>query len=177
MKNPSQSPSRLDRRALLRSAAVAIPAVALPTATALAAAGTDPVFALIEAHKEAERDLNEHCCLEEHLSDIIPDEKRKSSSWGWELTIVETDDPRWIDFTRAWVSLSQRVDEIACELVSVPSLSLAGAAALLTYAIEHVDAGYVWPDVLADNEGTFGDWNSFLHRAILGALEDATALA
>ena len=83
MKNPSQSPSGLERRAFLQSAAVAaIPAVALPSAAALAAAGTDPIFGLIEKHKQAAKDLDARCCLEEHLADVIPDEKRGAAHLG-----------------------------------------------------------------------------------------------
>jgi hypothetical protein len=106
-----------------------------------------------------------------------PGRKKRSSSFGWELTIVETDDPRWIDFTKGLVRLSQGADEIAGELVSAPNLSLVGAVALLTYAIEHAGTGYVWPEVMEDGEGTLGSWSSFLHRAVLSTLKGAIAQA
>ncbi|MEH2568968.1 hypothetical protein [Bradyrhizobium sp. AZCC 2289] len=47
----------------------------------------------------------------------------------------------------------QKTDEIVGELVSTDNLSLPGAAALLAYAIEHVDAGYLWPDRMEAEEG------------------------
>jgi hypothetical protein len=70
---------------------------------------------------------------------------------------VETDDPRWIDFTKQWVSLSDKAHWLACQLLATENLSLPGATALLAYAIEHVDAGYVWPDGLVC-EGRAVDW-------------------
>ena len=72
--------------------------------------------------------------------------------------------------------LAEKADWIAAGWC-VPTTCL---TALLTYAIEHVDAGYIWTEVLAavDDEGTVnGDWYAFLHRAVLGAMEDATAQA
>jgi hypothetical protein len=59
--------------------------------------------------------------------------------------------------------------------VSVPNLSLVGAVALLTYAIEHAGTGHVWPEVMEDAEGTLGSWSSFLHRAVLSTLKGAIA--
>lgn len=53
--------------------------------------------------------------------------------------------------------------------------------ALLAHAIEHADAGYLWPDSLqdadddADAEG--GDWFYFLHRVLLETLQRVTLQA
>ncbi|MBR1210244.1 hypothetical protein [Bradyrhizobium sp. JYMT SZCCT0180] len=184
MMNPSQSPSGLDRRAFLQAGAAA---VALPSAAALVAAPSvalasmpklaepDPIFALIEAHKEAERDYDEHCVLDDHWCAIIPQEKRMSTQWGNELELVETDDPRWIDFNKESICRWQRTEELTYKRLSTPNLSLGGAVALLSYAIEHEAEGTAWPDYVSDAEGNLlGSWSSYLHHVVLRALERAT---
>ncbi|WP_029587544.1 hypothetical protein [Bradyrhizobium sp. URHD0069] len=160
------------------AAGVALPAAALRSSPSAAAKAPEPIFALIDAHKQATKDLDAHCRREEQLADI-PAAKSKSSSFGRELDIVKTDDPRWIAYTKEWVELSQKTDEIAGELVSVDNLSLAGAAALLAYAIEHAEAGYLWPDSLQDasDDAESGDFFYYLHRILLEALQRATIQA
>jgi hypothetical protein len=56
-------------------------------------------------------------------------------------------------------------------MLSVPATTLAGAAAMLKYAGEHVDAGHLWPDGISDDE-TSGDWDwlYFLSRNLAASL-------
>jgi hypothetical protein len=53
MTNPSKKPSGLDRRALLSTAAMAIPAAALSPMAALAAPEPDPIWAVIDEYRAA----------------------------------------------------------------------------------------------------------------------------
>ncbi|MGY4193364.1 hypothetical protein [Bradyrhizobium sp. USDA 4520] len=179
----SQIPSGgtgINRRSIMNmfvssaAAAVAAPAVALASAPE----SDDPIFDLIEAHKAAERDIDEHILLEDQLCAIIPEEKRASTTWGSELKLVETDDPRWIEFTKGMVSRWQRAQERACALLNVgDDLSVAGAVALLAYVVEHHETGSAWPEqLMEDADGNYvGEWSQCLHRVVLGALERAAA--
>jgi hypothetical protein len=174
--------STLSRRTAMTlfatAAAGASPVAALSSMPSAAAKAPDPIFALITAHKQAIKALDANCLQEGHLEETVPAERRKSNCWGWKLTIVETDDPRWIAAIRESNELSRRTDEIAAEMVSV-DLSVAGAAALLQYAIEHTEAGYVWPDNLADEDAPAdakdSGWFYFLHRNLLSSLENLAA--
>ena len=62
---------------------IAINAAALAAAPAAALASVpkslklDPIFELIEEHKQAVKDLDAHCRFEERLADTIPDEKEE----------------------------------------------------------------------------------------------------
>ena len=83
------------------------------------------------------------------------------------VTIVATDDPRW---TAACVRYNEAVlkaDALALEMLDVPPVSLAGVAALLTYAAEFVEEGNLWPEAVVGDDDDIGrDWQ---HCALLNA--------
>jgi hypothetical protein len=80
--------------ALTASAAVAIPANA---ANALRA---DPIFEAIEVHKAARLAFENAVSRGSALDEELPGEKTRSWITVWEQSIVEADDPRWIDNVR-----------------------------------------------------------------------------
>jgi hypothetical protein len=141
-----------------------------------AARDPDPVLQLIKDHKKSIRETDE---IIEHVSKLehaLPNDKQESNFFGWQLTIVPTDDPRWIDITRRYYEESKKSDEIAAELVSVLPTTMAGVAAILEYAGDHVDAGYLWPDNLEEladgnDESTVSrPWSFFLNRNLARAI-------
>src|SRR3954470_13360206 len=97
MTNPTNTTRRgflSTAAALTASAGIAIPANAADAST------PDPIFEAIEVHRAArlvfENAVGRGCALEQEL----PREKTRSWITVWEQTIVETDDPRWIDSVR-----------------------------------------------------------------------------
>ena len=113
----------------------------------------------------------------------MPDDVQKSFDGGV-LTIVPSGDPRWIDITRRYYEESRRSDQIALQMLSVQPATLAGAAALLNYAADHVEAGYLWPDDLSevDENSVDGspasdrlDWFYFLNRNVSTAIQRLAA--
>lgn len=140
----------------------------------------DPILRLIEDHKKSITDTEEIIHRVGELEEELPQEKRESNFFAWKLTIVPTDDPRWIDITHRYYEESERSDNIAVQLVSISPTTLAGVAALMEYAADHVEAGYMWPDDLADEEedsreGRRGDWFFFLNRHLAAAVQQLAA--
>src|SRR4051794_29097833 len=94
-------------------AAVAIPANA---ANALRA---DPIFEAIELHKAARLAFENAVSRGSALEEELPSEKTHSWITVWEQTIVETDDPRWIDSVREVHRTCEAETDAACALASV----------------------------------------------------------
>src|SRR3954454_18653566 len=91
------------------SAAVAIPADAL---------GADPIFKAIEAHKAARLAFQNAVSRGSALEEELPSEKTRSWITVWEQTIVDTDDPRWIDSVREVHRTSDAETDAAYALAS-----------------------------------------------------------
>jgi hypothetical protein len=138
----------------------------------------DPMLQLIEDHQKSIRQRDEIVKRVSELERSLPKEKQESNFYGWQLTIVPTDDPQWIDITQRYYEEEERCDEIAAQMVSVSPTTLAGVAAILQYAADHVDAGYLWPDDLGeladcDDESMVShrqDWLFFLNRNLAEAV-------
>jgi hypothetical protein len=141
----------------------------------------DPILQLIEDHKGSIAAVDGITKVVSGLEESLPDDAQKSNFDGGELTIVPSDDPRWIDVTRRYHEEFERSDQIALQMLSVKPTTLAGAAALLNYAADHVAAGYLWPDDLSEvddenseeNSPAWGrrrDWFYFLSRNLAAAI-------
>jgi hypothetical protein len=109
----------------------------LPIATfAIPTTDPDPIFAAIEAHRKAVKEicirLDHHCALEEEL----PPEKCQTNMTPNNREIVNTDDPRWIAADLAVIEGWDVVDETATTLIDVEPTTQAGITALLNYWAE-----------------------------------------
>jgi hypothetical protein len=130
----------LSRRRLLAGvpavAAAGVPSVA--TALGGLAAGPDPVFAAIEAHRAMILAMKAAYKVHAHLEDTLPPEQRSWSYSVWEPDMPEgcTDAPEWIDAENGVRdALEREHDAEAAVLATVPT-TLAGALALLEHAAE-----------------------------------------
>jgi hypothetical protein len=110
----------------------------------------DPIFAAIERHRIAERELGGVVTEQGKLEDELPKHLRQSDIRpACDInTVVETDDPRWIAAERARVAASEKESECADALLEVRPTTLAGLMNLLRYA-DSCDAGRDWPDSVA----------------------------
>jgi hypothetical protein len=108
--------------ALAASAGVAIPA---NRANALQ---TDPIFEAIEVHKAASLAFENVFSRGSALDEELPGEKTRSWITVWEQTIVETDDPRWIDSVREVHRTCDAETDAACALASIAPTTMAGVA-------------------------------------------------
>ena len=118
----------------------------------------DPIYAAIEAHKTAraafEASVSRHSALDREL----PIEKGRSRISAWEETIVETDDPRWIECERTLTRCMDAESDAACVLVSILSTTMAGVVALLRYAVDADTDGEGWPPVVESDDGQTRSW-------------------
>jgi hypothetical protein len=148
--------------ALAASAAVAIPANAF---------GTDPIFEAIELHKAARLAFENAVSRSFALEEELPSEKTRSWITVWEQTIVETDDPRWIDSVREVDRTSDAETDAACALASIAPTTMAGVVGLLQYVISIRPEE--WPEgVQSDDDTETRPWHYFLIEMLIAVLPD-----
>ena len=92
------SSSNTTRRGFLSTAAALAASAAV--ANAANALRADPIFEAIEVHQAARLAFENAVSRGSALDEELPSEKTRSWITVWEQTIVETDDPRWIDSVR-----------------------------------------------------------------------------
>jgi hypothetical protein len=178
----------LSRRSLFAAAAV-IPAAALSTIPALASPdAADPIFAAIRRHRAAHEKsllaIRQQCDLEE----IVPHDLRKAYHVEHRGTDVgRDDDPRWTAGQDHYWVCSDEADEAAMALLSIVPDTMAGTAALLSYAAEYScpDKEWAFPDDLVGDEfedgkqppklGGYRDWRFFVLRNAAQALSSMGA--
>ena len=149
--------------ALTASAAVAIPPDA---ANALQA---DPIFEAIELHKAARLAFENAVSRSSALDEELPSEKTRSWKTVWEQTIVETDDPRWIDSVREVHRTCDAETDAACALASIAPTTMAGVVGLLQYAISIQPEE--WPEgVQSDDDAETRPWHYFLFEMLIAVL-------
>lgn len=146
-----------------------------PPAVAARVATSDPIFAAIEAHKAAMAAFRD--CLSAHskLESLLPRDKRQSNVDAHGESIVETDDPRWIENERDVMRLSAAETDAACTLIcsEAQPATMAGVMALLQYAISHDTDGEMWPERLCiddDGELRSQSWHRFLIEMLVDVL-------
>jgi hypothetical protein len=149
--------------ALATSAAVAIPANA---ANALRA---DPIFEAIEVHKAARLAFENAVSRGSALEKALPSEKTRSWITVWEQTIVETDDPRWIESVHEVHRASDVETDAARALASIAPTTMAGVVGLLQYAISIRPEN--WPEgVHSDDDSETRPWHYFLIEMLIAVL-------
>jgi hypothetical protein len=146
--------------ALAASAAVASPANALRA---------DPIFEAIEVHKAARLAFENAVSRGSALDEELPSEKTRSWITVWEQTIVETDDPRWIDSVHEVNRTSDAATHAAYALASIAPATMAGVMRLLQYAVSiHPEE---WPEgVQSDDDTETRPWHYFLFEMLIAAL-------
>ena len=153
---------------LSTTAALAASAVAIP-ADAANALRPDPIFEAIEVHKAARLAFENAVSRGSALDEELPSEKTRSWITVWEQTIVETDDPRWIDSVREVHRTSDAETDAACALASIAPTTMAGVVGLLQYAISIRPEE--WPEgVQSDDDTETRPWHYFLIETLIAVL-------
>jgi hypothetical protein len=158
------------RRGFLSTAAAlaASAAVAIPT-DAANAFRADPIFEAIEVHKAARLAFENAVSRGSALDEELPREKTRSWITVWDQTIVETDDPRWIDSVREVNRTSDAAADAAYALASIAPTTMAGVVRLLQYAISIQPEE--WPEgVHSDDDTETRPWHYFLIEMLIAAL-------
>lgn len=164
MSKAASPSSKLTRR----TAIAAIAAFSAP-ASAAALLAPDPAFAAIAAHKAAYARLDQSCTHLSRMECAIP--KARRQEW-WdedrEKGIGADDDPRWTAALAAQRAAFDDEAQAAWALAHHRPASLAGAAALLSYAAEFVASGSEWPSEAEVEDGD--EWDIVFHRNLAAAL-------
>jgi hypothetical protein len=154
-------------------------AVVVPTLSAASPAGAlrpDAMLQLIADHKAAI--LEEATAMRAYgaLEETLPEDLRRTDMQGGIVTEVDGDDPRWIEATHRYANAFAECDDIATQMLDAPITSLATLAAIVSYAGEHLEAGYLWPDSLYDEtEGASRSWERWLFLKLAGAVRGLEA--
>jgi hypothetical protein len=141
-----------------------------PNEEQIATAATDnndPIFAAIEAHRNAEAAYDVQCRQNDHLEAEICSEKRRTKG----AEIVETDDPRWIAFEQELDRLGDIELGAEAELANVVPTTPAGVVALLKYAADHEKRGCQWRDLCNENDQTQCTWYEAVLQNIVEGLK------
>ncbi len=146
--------------ALAASAAVAIPANAF---------GADPIFEAIEVHKAAHLAFENAVSRSFALEAELPGEKTRSWITVWEQTIVETDDPRWIDSVWEVHRASDAETDAAYALANIAPTTMAGVVGLLQYVIS-VQPEEWSEGVHSDDDAETLPWHYFLFEMLIAVL-------
>jgi hypothetical protein len=137
------------RRGFLSTAAALAASAAVTNAAN--AFGADPIFEAIEVHKAARLAFENAVSRGSALDEELPGEKTRSYITVWEQTIIETDDPRWIESVHEVNRTCNAETDAACALVSIAPTTMTGVVRLLQYAISIRPEE--WPDDLQSNDG------------------------
>jgi hypothetical protein len=148
-------------------------AAALATSAAVANAANalraDPIFEAIKVHRAARLAFENAVSRGSALDEELPSEKTRSWITIWEQTIVETDDPRWIDSVREVHRTSDAETDAAYALVSTAPTTMAGVVGLLQYAISIRPEE--WPDESqSDDDTETRPWHYFLIEMLIAVL-------
>jgi hypothetical protein len=156
------------RRGFLSAALAASAAVVTP-ATAANALRADPIFEAIEVHRAARLAFENAVSRGSALDEELPSEKTRSWITVWEQTIIETDDPRWIDSVREINRTCDAETDAACALASIAPTTMAGMMRLLQYAISIRPEE--WPEgVQSDDDTETRPWHYFLIEMLIAVL-------
>jgi len=142
----------------------------------------DPILQFIDDHKNAHAEHGAACHHLSEMEQIIPDEMQKGTTSGFEVQIVETDDPRWTAANVRYNESAIKLDNIAIDMLNVAPTTLAGLEAILKYAAQYTQDGFLWPgagligdDGEEDGKSAFAshyrDWNFYLLRNLGNAVE------
>jgi hypothetical protein len=99
----------------------------------------DPIFAAIARHAETVTKFNEAVRARNDLQDALPLDRCQSMITVHGRDIVETDDPRFIEWEIKVDATSDEMGDAAVQFLQVEPTSLQGAAALLRYVVDHFD--------------------------------------
>lgn len=177
------------RRTLVTGTVAALAAGSVVNLAAIVAkADADPILAVIERHRAA---FAATCALLQEQNRLENEIRRAARRSNWildKIEIAETDDPRWIDFTRRDFASSCALDDAATAMIEVRPTTMAGVLALLAY-IDDFNRGtrsehYIWPGELIDDKTMDGrgnplemPWAFWVMRNVQAALQSIRGTA
>lgn len=167
------------RREALRSIAAGAAGAALVPLAARAAFTADPAILAVECARAAWAAFGEAVEREIDLERQLPPHFRHSSVCRDEITIVHTDDPRWIAALLEYQAAGAASDRAHLALLDeehAPT-TIAGVVAVLELAADAYDAGEPYGRTFERPNGQQGedDWRAAVARICAAALARLSA--
>jgi hypothetical protein len=103
-----------------------------------------------------------------------PSNRRSRLFCGREVTEVSTDDPRWTAACHRFNDTFSKTDDIALAIASVE-----GLAALMAYAGEKAERGYMWTEEIVDEtfDGQPRNWERWVLVKAAATMRQLNAVA
>jgi hypothetical protein len=129
-----------------------------------AAEQSDAILQLIADHKAAIAASDVAMAHYGEMEEVIPKEKRQGDMFVREVTEVAGDDPGWTAACHWFNDALNKSDEIALQMLAAPITSISSLAALMAYAGEHVEQGFLWPEeiVIDEIDDKARDWERWV---------------
>jgi hypothetical protein len=123
-----------------------------PAADALAGAAKKPeaILGLIADHKAAIAATDDAMRHYGDLEQTVPEDRRRGDFFGGKVEEVATDDPLWRAACQRFNDAFRKSDDIALAMLDTPINSIEALVALMAYAGEHSEQGFLWPDEIVD---------------------------
>jgi hypothetical protein len=123
-----------------------------PAADALAGAAKKPeaILGLIADHKAAILATDDAMRHYGDLEQTVPEDRRRGDFFGGKVDEVATDDPLWRAACQRFNDAFRKSDDIALAMLDTPINSIEALVALMAYAGEHSEQGFLWPDEIVD---------------------------
>jgi hypothetical protein len=131
-------------------ALAAIPSASAADALAGAAKKPEAILGLIADHKAAILATDDAMRHYGDLEQTVPEDRRRGDFFGGKVEEVATDDPLWRAACQGFNDAFRKSDDIALAMLDTPINSIEALAALMAYAGEHSEQGFLWPDEIVD---------------------------
>jgi hypothetical protein len=134
----------------------------------------DDILKLIADHKAAIAATDVAMEHYGELEEVLPKEKRQGDMVGREVTEVAGDDRRWTAACHWFCDAFNKSDDIALQMLAAPITSVSSLAALMAYAGEHVEQGFLWPEeiVIDEIDDKARDWEQWVLMRAAKAMRD-----
>ena len=133
----------LSRRTAI-GAGIALPAMSLPVIAASTA--SDPIFAAMKRHTDAEEAYGKVLGELEDIEVLVPRDRRQSRLYDDHITMAAGDDPRWIENLEKQRDSMCATERRADDLLEVKPTTVAGLVTLLRFAYAFEAGGGEWPN-------------------------------
>jgi hypothetical protein len=139
----------------------------------------ETILQLITDHKAADAATDKAMRHYGDMEEAIPEEQRAGYLCGREVTEVSTDDPRWTAACYRFNDTFSKTDDIALAMLDTPIASVEGLAALMAYAGEKAELGYMWPEEIVDEtfDGQPRNWERWVLVKAAATMRQPNAVA
>lgn len=138
----------------------------------------DAILKLIADHKAATAASDEAAHHYSNLEETLPAD-RCGGGLACDVKKFANDDPRWTEASHRLNAAIEKADEIALAMLDTPITSFASLTALVAYAGEYVEQGYLWPTEIIDKtvDDEPRDWERWVFMKAAETMRQLSSVA